>query len=249
MFEHTIQAFSTFLSNPVYFTLTFSSFFFAIMILLFLRSSGVSSRKKILLIHAHLLLLLLPLALFSVTIPCMMTGMVWCDLTILQALIRSLLILMPLTLFSGLVLLPRLFSSSSRNQRVRGGPLFKQVKNLSEKMKIRNPLLFITDNAKPVAFSFSGIRNSSIFLSMGMTEILNRKELEAVILHELAHIKARTPTLKLSSLLLRFSPFSILKLFSSDLNEEERKADEFAIRTQGTDRHIISVKRKMMEFC
>ena len=86
---------------------------------------------------------------------------------------------------------------------------------------------------------------SAIFVSKKLLSILNRKELEAVLLHELAHISSKSSVFKVSAFLMNFSPLSIFNSFGGDLTLEEKKADEFVIKMQKTNRHLLSAKRKM----
>ena len=99
-----------------------------------------------------------------------------------------------------------------------------------------------------MAFSFRNFR-SAVFLSVGLFDILKWKEVQAVILHELAHIKQKSSSLKLSTFMLRvFSPLSVLLKFQHKNTEEEEKADLLAIRMQKTDKHIRSARRKLVEY-
>ena len=103
------------------------------------------------------------------------------------------------------------------------------------------------DKAKPIACSFKSFR-SAIFVSVGMLDILSKKEIQAVLLHELAHIKQRSSVLKFSSFLMNvLSPLSLLARFHHDTSKEEREADKFAIRVQRTSKYINSAKKKISE--
>ena len=115
-------------------------------------------------------------------------------------------------------------------------------------MKIKMPKIYIFDNANPIAFSFKSLK-SMIFISAGLMDLLNKKEIEAVILHELWHIKRKASILTMSVSLLRFfSPLSLLARFHHDSDKEESHADRFAITTQKTDKHLKSAKTKMDKF-
>jgi len=85
-------------------------------------------------------------------------------------------------------------------------------------------------------------------MSVGLLDVLNKKEVEAIILHELAHIKNRSSILKVSNLIFKFSPLSIIAKFNGDTNSEEKRTDEFAIKMQKTRRYIDSSKRKLDRF-
>ena len=95
-----------------------------------------------------------------------------------------------------------------------------------------------------LAFSQASSTNR-IFISVGMMETLTRKELEAVALHEIEHLRRSTPLFKASTAIYRlFSPISAVRAFNSSLVAEERIADEYAAKRQGTDRYLKSAKKK-----
>ena len=80
-------------------------------------------------------------------------------------------------------------------------------------------------------------------------DLLNKKEIEAVILHEIAHLKRKASVLTTSlSILKVFSPMSLIARFHNDFGDEEYAADTFAIKEQKTGRHIASAKRKIDGF-
>ena len=85
----------------------------------------------------------------------------------------------------------------------------------------------------------------NVFLSIGLLDILRKKEIEAVLLHELHHVASGSSTFKLSTALLRLSPFSVLRNFAPDLGEDERAADAFVRQVQRTDRHLEAARRKI----
>ena len=73
--------------------------------------------------------------------------------------------------------------------------------------------------------------------------------MKAVLLHELAHLKNKSSIAKYSDTLLRmFSPISLLLRFHHDNTMEEKRADNFVIEIQRTDKHLKSAKRKIDEF-
>lgn len=106
--------------------------------------------------------------------------------------------------------------------------------------------LHYLDDARPIAFSVS-LQKPLIFLSVGLCELLNRKEIEAVLLHELSHIKHRHSSLRQTFLALRF--LSPIAAFSPALlNREEREADNDVARMQHTMRHIFRARDKINHF-
>ncbi|MBI3034325.1 M48 family metalloprotease [Candidatus Woesearchaeota archaeon] len=122
------------------------------------------------------------------------------------------------------------------------------VSSEAERMGIKPPAVYLVDQSRPVAFSFSSIR-PAIFLSVGLLDLLKRRESEAVLLHELMHIKRGAPFVKFSAFFARlFSPVSLFTSFRHELSEEEAMADEFAARRQGTRSYIDSAKASVDEY-
>ena len=120
----------------------------------------------------------------------------------------------------------------------------------SSNLMLRAPMVFVVASAAPVAFSFSFLQ-PRIFLSVGLFEILGRKEIEAIILHELAHVKSRATYIKLSAHWARLlSPFSVLADFlgPGSAGVEEASADSFAAAAQGTSLFLNSAKRKITQY-
>src|SRR3989338_4604135 len=95
------------------------------------------------------------------------------------------------------------------------------VRKHSKKLRLKEPKIYAINKSKPLAFSFRS-HKSAIFLSIGLTEILNKKELQAVLLHELAHVKEKSSALKVSNTIMSiFSPFSRLAGFHNNTGREE----------------------------
>ncbi len=120
----------------------------------------------------------------------------------------------------------------------------------AESLGIRQPKIYVLNTAAPVAFSFSFL-GSKIFLSAGLFDILSKKEIEAIVLHELAHIKSGASVMRLSGHVARLlSPFARLANFlgGNSVADEENAADSFAIGIQGGTRHLDLAKKKIMAF-
>lgn len=117
-------------------------------------------------------------------------------------------------------------------------------------LSIRQPKIFVLNTARPVAFSFSFL-GSKIFLSAGLFDILSRREIEAIVLHELAHIKGNASVMRLSGHVARLlSPFARLANFlgSGSIDADEDAADSFAANAQGTALHLAAAKKKIIRF-
>ena len=149
---------------------------------------------------------------------------------------------------AGFFIIPGFYMFFNKKTKAENFHILEFVKEYTSRMKLRLPKIYITDNANPVAFSFKSFK-SMMFISAGLIDVLNKKELEAVILHELGHIKSQASLLKMSVSLLRlFSPLSLIARFHHDTDEEEIYADKIANRLQKTNRYINSAKRKIDAF-
>lgn len=149
-----------------------------------------------------------------------------------------------LALLLGYFIMPRLFGAR-KTIKLEDKNLIKFVEENSKKIGIKAPKLYLIDDAKPDAFSYSTL-GSSIFVSMGVVELLNNKELEAVLLHELYHIKNRSSLYKFSNLSLKIlSPLPRFLDYNMNLDKEELEADNFAIKEQHTSKNIINAKKKI----
>lgn len=72
------------------------------------------------------------------------------------------------------------------------GSVFKMVEDLSREAKISKPKLFLGKEAQPNAFATGrNPKYSSILVTSGLLDNLDREELRGVLAHEIAHIKNR----------------------------------------------------------
>lgn len=104
------------------------------------------------------------------------------------------------------------------------------VTRISENVEIEIPMILILRSKEPVSMVIGG-KSYHIILSEGLIEILEKKELETVIAHELMHIKNDDCKFKLFSSIFSkimfFDPFS--KFFDPAVHRErEYLADEMA---------------------
>jgi len=211
--------------------------FFLLMI-----SRTKSTKTKVGMIYGHLIMLSFPFVLFTTNFACGAACMS-CYSDTMAMVSYALPSAVAVGTLAGFVVIPSFYMFSSRHQS-RNRELVAFVRKYSRLMKIRAPKLYIIDKAKPIAFSFKSFK-SAVFVSVGMLDILSKKETQAVILHEMAHIRQKSSVMKFSSSLLKLSPLSVLARFHHDTGKEEEEADSFAIRMQGTSKHIISAKRKI----
>lgn len=81
--------------------------------------------------------------------------------------------------------------------------LWNIVESLSMVARIPVPRIFVINDPSPNAFATgSKLENSAVAVTTGLVEKLNREELEAVIAHEIAHVKNRDVLLTTVSLAL-----------------------------------------------
>jgi Zn-dependent protease with chaperone function len=192
------------------------------------------------LLYAHLFFVLSPLFYFALSINCSMSfvsGLLsWCTWLFAKFMIYLVPPLMAVSFIIGYLLIPKLY------KRV-GKPVSLRVfKDLCKVASVKAEL-FVVDKAKPVAFTL----RDKVFVSVGMFDILSKKELEAVLLHELHHVKSHSSWNKFSSRFVRV--FSPIAWFSpSSVEREELAADSFAIKTQKTSAYVKSAKRKVSSF-
>ncbi len=219
---------------------------FAVLILYILKKYSLSTKLRISLIYGHLFFLFFPAALFTANLACGAACMP-CHNDMYALAGYALPSALLLTALAGFVVLPAFYIFSNKKRKITDAKITGFVSRYAERMSIKAPEVYAIDKAKPVAFSFRSFR-SAIFLSVGLLDILKKKEVEAILLHELAHLKHRSSALKFSNFLLRFSPLSLLARFHHDAGKEERKADAFVVKEQGTDRHLKGAKRKISCF-
>ncbi len=218
------------------------SLIFSLIALLFI-GRQYNIRKKLSLIYAHLFFLFFPLIFIS--------SMWSCEMPILSCIQKKILWIIPLSIFVtfavGFFILPYLYREMHRSKEVSDKSLVNFIKEYSKIMGIKKaPKVYFIDTGKPMVNSFTNFK-PSIFISVGIFEMLKKKELQAVILHELHHIMIRSSFLKFSTQFARFvSPIARFAVLNDELNEEEKNADNFAVHIQKTDKFLLSAKRKIM---
>ena len=223
----------------------------ALFLIVVLKKFNFSNKAKVALLYSHLVFLFYPFVLLTTNTACGVLCISTCY-NAANSMINLTLLSLPTTLlFStivGFVVIPLYYVKTNNERQIKSGWIMNFVKTSSIFLSIKPPRIFAIDKANPQAFSFKHFR-SAIFLSVGLFDILNRKELEAVILHELAHIKEKTSALKLSLAFFRiFSPMSILVKFHHEKTDEEKKADKLAASIQRTNKHIKSARQKIKNY-
>ncbi|MBI2141295.1 M48 family metalloprotease [Candidatus Woesearchaeota archaeon] len=227
------------------------SFAIAIAALVMLRRlKTADTKKRLTLLYIHVFAFVFPFLFFIFFRGCQ-SYFSGCDQA--KAILTMLGLTAVIAMVIALAVAPIVFvkRQSRKASLLQGSHWNRLVQRHSGGLAIRQPKLYILNTATPVAFSFS-LFTPRIFLSAGLFDILWKKEIEAIVLHELAHIKGRASVLKLSGYVARLlSPFYALANFpdSSRVSEDEMKADSFAAAVQGTSRHLDSAKEKIVSYC
>ncbi len=236
------------LLNPTYLTISAGAVLLALLVLAASRNAQLTVAARVFLIYVHIALLLVPIAALSYTSGCALPGVQCTTRTLLFALPLILAGIITTTGVAGYYLLPRLYRRKLGARPMHDARMQTMVDRVAKKFGILPPAMFALDTAAPMAFSFSSFK-PAIFVSIGMLDILSRKELEAVVLHELGHLCQRSSLLKFTSQLVRFvSPVAAFATRPHDIDAEERAADAFAIRLQKTSLHVGRARRNVEAF-
>jgi heat shock protein HtpX len=114
--------------------------------------------------------------------------------------------------------------------------LYKSVDKLAQRVGVPAPKIGLTESLQPNAFTIGYGDNAMIVFSSGLVAALNQVELEAVIAHELAHIRNRDFHLMAIVSSLRvvsfFNPAAYLSA-SMFAREREYLADDVGSRATG----------------
>jgi Zn-dependent protease with chaperone function len=231
------EAVVSFFSQPLHVSLLIISWAAALITFLSWREKG-----KVRWLYAHLFFLLLPLFDFAIGVPCQIPfvqGLLsMCSLVVTRAVIFAIPFALLFAVLAGYHLVPALYRRMYRAKEVRG----RRYALLAKRAGLAGTRFFVLDAAKPFAFSI----RRDVLMSVGMFELLNRREQDAVLLHELGHVRQRSSLGKFSLALARL--FSPLAHFASRVSAEEAMADAFAAETQGTAQHLNAAKGKVAKY-
>ncbi len=209
---------------------------------LFKRTKEVKKRTKFL--YAHIALLFFPF-LFA--------AIFWfCGMTFSECAPMVTALFLPITLtflfLLNIIFLPYIYNWSSNHREISEGFIQNFVEKTCEESNLKVPKVYYINDLRPIAYSFSN-RNPSIFISVGLSEILTKDEMKAVLLHELYHIKNKSSLWKFSLTSLKsFSPLAAFATVEDSFDLEENEADNFASKIQGTNKFLTSAKMKMNRF-
>lgn len=226
--------------------ISIASLIISLLLFLQLNSRSFSKKQRIFLVYLHLAFLFAPLVFLALSISCQASSIA-CAVTITQFVLYSIPVVLILTVIAGFILLPRYYTQSGLKAHEQ---LQEFVNKEAKQLKLeKTPSVYSIDSGKPSAFTL-GFFNPRIFVSVGMQEVLSKKELESVLLHELAHVKNASTWFKFSSSVLRvFSPFTALRGFGFSVDAEEKSADAYARSRQKTSKYLNSAKRKASFDC
>jgi len=102
----------------------------------------------------------------------------------------------------------------------------KITKEEAVKLSVNRPEIIVFLNSEPNAFVVSGYKKI-IFISTGLIDLLEEKELKAVIRHELMHLKSSFFNIKRFFSSVRAGTFGLLPIHFEELDIlEERKLDK-----------------------
>lgn len=232
-----------FLGNPVNLSIVIISLIISVTSLVIAIKKSISLKKKLFYIYSHIFFLVLPVIYYLFFRGCQ-SFFSGCDKA--KTIAIMLVVALGIAIILGMILAPLIFvrKYSKKSILVRNGFIDKINSYASKLIGIKKPKIYLLNAADPIAFSLSTFK-PKIFLSIGMLELLNKKEIESVILHEMAHIKNNSSLLKFSTFFIKISPLAMFTSFNHDLNKEEINADNLAIKLQGTNKFILSTKKKI----
>ncbi len=221
-----------FVASPEKMLAVTSSLVGAILLLLAYRKY-----EKPALLYAHVFLVLSPLFYLALSINCnlgVLKGFLsWCTALFAKFVLFGVPPLLALSIISGYLILPRLYRVGARQFK------FQEFLSLCKSTGI-HARLFIKKSGIPEAYTIG----KDVFVTVGLFDILSKKELEAVLLHELYHVKSGASNKKWSLFIARtFSPVAWFS--ASSVDKEEQEADAFAVKTQKTTRFVKQARTKL----
>ncbi len=234
-----------FFYDPLKIVLVAASIAVAILTLLLIVKRNLSPSKRVFLIYLHVFSIVFPFVFYSFFSGC---STFFSGCSKLLPIITMLGLTGLLSAIIGSVAAPVIFLLKNSKSSCEDKLIVSFVRRESALLGIKAPRIHFIDSVKPVAFAFSNIR-PVVFISIGMLDLLTFKEVQAVLLHELMHIRNGTSIFRFSAFFLKtFSPLSMFASFGNELDREEKMADDFASARQGTSDHLRSAKEKVNLF-
>lgn len=231
------------LNHPLHISIFIFSFTFSIVFyLLFKRTADL--KRKVNFLAMHIALLFFPFIFSAVFWKCMMPMMNCSPMMFIIFAPISII----LAVITGFVILPYIYRWSYSSNLVKMGFIKELIAEQSKVLSTKEPELYSVNDIKPFAYSITNLK-PAIFISAGLSELLTKKEMEAVLLHELYHHKSKAYLWKFSGNILRlFTPVIAFTGVSISLEKEENEADNYAISVQKTSKYLNSAKAKASSF-
>ena len=128
-------------------------------------------------------------------------------------------------LFSAKILLRRYHAKEIRDKK---SDIYETVYRLATKLGSPVPKVFITDSAMPNAFTVGrSAKHAAIVMTTALIELLDREEQEAVLAHELMHVKSTPPgtaAAALAGLFTAIVPFAFWGSIFTGFGQEDDPA-------------------------
>ncbi|MDE1828161.1 MAG: M48 family metalloprotease [Candidatus Micrarchaeota archaeon] len=232
----------TFISNPFYGFVVFLAISLAIATVFAINNRTTNPHKMTRLTYVHLAAIFTPILLFGGHMNCS-GGLLACGMPaiISQFILGSFLA----TIISVYLILPMVYPILYRARRIAEGRLYERLNTLSATLDLKTPKLYVADCGLPISFSVSGVR-PAVFISVAMLELMKERELDAIFVHELTHIRNSTPNLKsLVSVARLFSPLYMLVRADEILQREELHADISVLQISSLSPYLYSAKAKI----
>ncbi len=235
-----LETITAFFANPLHLSVLIISWALALISFLYWRE-----HPKARYLYAHLFFLMLPLLDFAVAVPCnipFVQGLLtFCSVVYTRLFTALIPVAFLSAIIGGYYVAPALYKKFYHAKPLRD----ERYQKLAHGAGIRGVRFWVLDTAKPLAFSFG----KDVLMSVGMFELLARKEQDAVLLHELGHVRQKSSVAKFSTWLARvFSPVAHFASLSERIDAEEHAADAFAVRMQDTALHLKRAKQKIAPF-
>ena len=120
------------------------------------------------------------------------------------------------------------------------------VEQLARRAGIRTPKILISEDLRPNAFTMGHGKSAKMIFSLGILRSTTAKQLEAVVAHEIMHLKNNDYFVKLLTSSLRFASFFNPLAYiaaSETAKERELLADEGAVELiGGADSLVVGLK-------
>ncbi|MBI2667864.1 M48 family metalloprotease [Candidatus Woesearchaeota archaeon] len=226
--------------HPLLISIMIFSFIASIsFFILFRKTDKIKAKTNYL--YAHIFFLFLPF-IFSVLLwECIMPIFMCTPKLIIYGLSGG----SAIGLLTSFLVIPYVYPWATNSRVIKNKGMINFLKRQTKNLKIKKTNLYSVEDIAPIAYSITNTK-PAIFLSVGLCELLNKKEREAVLLHELYHIKNNSSFWKFSmSNMKMFSPLSSFSSIRKSLEKEEKDADLFAVKIQGTKIFLHSAKYKV----